>query len=214
MGERTKVPPATADDLLVTNAHTCCICREARQPVEIHHINGDPSDNRPENLAVLCRNCHGLVTGKNSLGRSYSAAEVSQYKKRWEAACASEDDNDDGVEEPNDELYETKLIRKNEHEFYDFEMEADQELIGTIEAGSYVDVLVCEEADFEAWRDGEEEEELEEDERPLPDHYFLAADVLERTFRFTAPEDGTFGVLVINWGKKDVEVTTEIAIWD
>lgn len=213
MGERTKVPPATADDLLVANAHTCCVCHEARQPVEIHHINGDPSDNRPENLAVLCRNCHGLVTGKNSLGRSYSAAEVYQYKERWEAACASEDD--DEVAEPDDDLYETKLIRKNAHEFYDFEMEADQELIGSIEAGHCVDVIVCEGVDFEAWRDAEDnEEELEEDERPLPDHYFLATDVLERNFRFTAPKDGTFGVLVINWGKKDVEVTTEIAIWD
>ena len=26
--------------------------------LEIHHINGDPSDNRHKNLAVLCRNCH------------------------------------------------------------------------------------------------------------------------------------------------------------
>jgi len=29
-------------------------------PVEIHHTNGDPTDNRLENLQVLCPNCHSL----------------------------------------------------------------------------------------------------------------------------------------------------------
>ncbi len=29
-------------------------------PLEIHHMNGDPRDNRLENLLVLCPNCHSL----------------------------------------------------------------------------------------------------------------------------------------------------------
>lgn len=29
-------------------------------PVELDHINGDPRDNRLENLRVLCPNCHSL----------------------------------------------------------------------------------------------------------------------------------------------------------
>lgn len=29
-------------------------------PLELHHINGDPRDNRLENLQILCPNCHSL----------------------------------------------------------------------------------------------------------------------------------------------------------
>lgn len=33
---------------------------EGHLPLEIHHINGDPRDNRLVNLRVLCPNCHSL----------------------------------------------------------------------------------------------------------------------------------------------------------
>ena len=37
-------------------------------PLELHHINGNNRDNRLENLALLCPNCHALTEsyrGKN-----------------------------------------------------------------------------------------------------------------------------------------------------
>lgn len=34
--------------------------KDGRIPVELDHINGDHSDNRIENLRVLCPNCHSL----------------------------------------------------------------------------------------------------------------------------------------------------------
>lgn len=30
-------------------------------PLELHHINGDPKDNRLENLQLRCPNCHALT---------------------------------------------------------------------------------------------------------------------------------------------------------
>lgn len=42
----------------------CCGLSEWQNkliPLEIHHINGDNSDNREENLALLCPNCHSIT---------------------------------------------------------------------------------------------------------------------------------------------------------
>ena len=33
---------------------------DGRIPIELDHINGDHSDNRLENLRILCPNCHSL----------------------------------------------------------------------------------------------------------------------------------------------------------
>lgn len=36
------------------------VSEDGRMPLELHHINGDRSDNRIMNLKVLCPNCHSL----------------------------------------------------------------------------------------------------------------------------------------------------------
>lgn len=46
----------------------CEVSSDGRIPVELDHINGDNSDNRIENLRILCPNCHSLQPthrGKN-----------------------------------------------------------------------------------------------------------------------------------------------------
>jgi len=46
----------------------CTKADDGRIPVELDHINGDHSDNRLENLRILCPNCHSLQPthrGKN-----------------------------------------------------------------------------------------------------------------------------------------------------
>lgn len=44
-------------------------------PLEIHHIDGNYLNNRPENLQVLCPNCHSLTS-------NFKALNVSQRKRK------------------------------------------------------------------------------------------------------------------------------------
>ncbi len=91
-------PPAPLELLLVENSHfhshklklrlfsagiktpKCEICgwcqrsEDERIPVELDHVNGNHSDNRLENLRVLCPNCHSLQAthrGKNKVKYPY-----------------------------------------------------------------------------------------------------------------------------------------------
>jgi 5-methylcytosine-specific restriction endonuclease McrA len=38
-------------------------------PLELDHIDGDFTNNRPENLRMLCPNCHSLTPNYGSLNR-------------------------------------------------------------------------------------------------------------------------------------------------
>lgn len=56
--------------------HKCEMCGGTewlghKIPLEIHHINGDNTDNRLENVQMLCPNCHALTD--NYRGRKKSA---------------------------------------------------------------------------------------------------------------------------------------------
>ena len=51
----------------------CCGLSEWRGktiPLELHHVNGDNSDNRLENLKILCPNCHALTDNYRGLNKS------------------------------------------------------------------------------------------------------------------------------------------------
>lgn len=52
--------------LLLERGHRCENCELSEWmsqdiPLEIHHINGEPRDNRRENIQLICPNCHSLT---------------------------------------------------------------------------------------------------------------------------------------------------------
>ena len=70
--------------------------------LELHHKNGDNSDNRLENLLVLCPNCHAYTDtyrGKNKLS-AISEKRLVEYRKFEETLTGSADGN----REPSPEM--------------------------------------------------------------------------------------------------------------
>ena len=53
---RVSIPKRTRERLL--NRGRCENCREFGDVLDIHHIDGNPSNNDGSNLEVLCPNCH------------------------------------------------------------------------------------------------------------------------------------------------------------
>jgi len=59
--------------LIKRNGYKCFKCKLSQWlgkpiPLEVHHIDGDSENNMPENLELICLNCHGLTDnfrGKN-----------------------------------------------------------------------------------------------------------------------------------------------------
>jgi 5-methylcytosine-specific restriction endonuclease McrA len=42
--------------------YRCQDCGRSDVPLEVHHVNGDPTDNRIQNTIPLCRDCHHAAT--------------------------------------------------------------------------------------------------------------------------------------------------------
>ncbi len=52
--------------LIKERGHRCETCRRSKWlhteiPLEVHHVNGDKTDNSQDNLKLLCPNCHALT---------------------------------------------------------------------------------------------------------------------------------------------------------
>jgi hypothetical protein len=46
-------------------------CELCGKKGERHHINGDPIDNRRENISFLCRRCHMAADGRLEVARAF-----------------------------------------------------------------------------------------------------------------------------------------------
>ena len=49
-------------------------------PLEIHHIDGNYQNNSPENLQVLCPDCHSLTPNYKSLNRDSDRDRITSRK--------------------------------------------------------------------------------------------------------------------------------------
>lgn len=49
-------------------------------PLEVHHIDGDCTNNKEENLELLCPNCHSLTPNNGSLNKISKRYKLKKYK--------------------------------------------------------------------------------------------------------------------------------------
>ena len=81
--KRIRIPDDISALVLFESDHTCCKCNSAGRPVQIHHIDEDPSNNEQGNLAVLCLLCHNQTMVKGGFGRRLDATLVVKYREEW-----------------------------------------------------------------------------------------------------------------------------------
>lgn len=86
---RTTVPRSIESTILYKSAKTCCICRTPSLPIQIHHIDENPSNNSESNLVVLCANCHDDAHTKRALSKNLTPTRLLQFKSKWEADVVS-----------------------------------------------------------------------------------------------------------------------------
>jgi hypothetical protein len=80
---RVQIPRPLADRALFEADRTCCVCRQPKKPLQIHHIDDNPSNNNYENLAVLCLDCHTDTQVHGGFNRKLSAGQVRLYREDW-----------------------------------------------------------------------------------------------------------------------------------
>jgi hypothetical protein len=81
---RHKVPSRTETEIMWRSDRLCAICHLPGKAVQIHHINGDPNDNREENLCLLCLEHHNEASSASHIAKGLSPPLVRKYKEDWE----------------------------------------------------------------------------------------------------------------------------------
>jgi hypothetical protein len=80
---RTTIPRDVAAQVQFLSDRTCCVCHEPGKPIQLHHIDENPSNHDPDNLAVMCLACHDLTQIRGGFGRKLDAAQVRLYRDDW-----------------------------------------------------------------------------------------------------------------------------------
>jgi hypothetical protein len=145
---RVEIPGESAAQIEFESDRTCCVCWTENKPYQIHHIDDDPSNNAPENLAVLCFDCHYKTQLHGGFARKLDAFQVRKYREEWIRRVAAKRDKDHG---PSNQLSWKrvekrpvnilKMEEKNDEDRYSFEAEYPQ--LNNDGPVSYAEVNLC-----------------------------------------------------------------------
>jgi hypothetical protein len=84
--QRVEITPVVAANVLFLSDRICCVCRIPRRPIQIHHIDDDPSNSAEENLAILCLECHRDTQIRGGFDRKLDCHQLRLYRADWHEA--------------------------------------------------------------------------------------------------------------------------------
>jgi hypothetical protein len=87
-GSRIPIPKGVQNEVLLANRHACCVCQ--KPGVQLHHIDGNPSNNIPTNIATLCLDHHDMASMQLGLTKKLQPQHIHQYKMEWEKRCRAD----------------------------------------------------------------------------------------------------------------------------
>lgn len=83
--KRPPIPAKTVAKLLYESKFGCCICKDNKNSLIIHHIKKwtDSKDNSEDNLVVLCLKHHDGAHTKHELTLNLTPSILKEAKKKW-----------------------------------------------------------------------------------------------------------------------------------
>lgn len=81
MARRPPIPSALKQKILYESAFACVVCQDKAD--DLHHIDGDKTNNSPNNIAVLCRKHHDEAHTTRELSQNLSADRIRNFKNDW-----------------------------------------------------------------------------------------------------------------------------------
>lgn len=79
--KRTTIPAHIERAVMVKSRTACCIC--FRRGHQIHHIDGDPSNNDLDNLILLCFDHHEQASSKQTLAKNLKQDALKELRDNW-----------------------------------------------------------------------------------------------------------------------------------
>jgi len=104
MSRRVPLKESLKLEIISRSNNRCCICQTPF--IQIHHIDGDPSNNDFDNLAPLCPNCHDQAGLRRRLSNQLTPERIRRLRDIWYSYC-------DGRKEGMDISATAKLKMKN-----------------------------------------------------------------------------------------------------
>lgn len=81
--------PELRERIYKRDAYCCCLCENTGPKLQVHHIDGDRTNNEDTNLLTLCSPCHLAYHGRRENVEEVLAAGAELVRRTGSAQCSA-----------------------------------------------------------------------------------------------------------------------------